>query len=72
MWMYILLFATYVAAVKYLRFRRRDHILTVLEKDRPLSSMTVPEAHNIMMQLQELEFPYAFKKARTISLLKVR
>ncbi|CVK96607.1 uncharacterized protein FMAN_10938 [Fusarium mangiferae] len=68
--MYILLLTTYVAAVRYLRFRRRDQILAALEKDRPLSSMTVPEAHNIMMQLQELEFPYAFRKARTISLLK--
>ncbi|KAG5801045.1 hypothetical protein H9Q74_014401 [Fusarium xylarioides] len=70
MWMYILLIAMYAAAVKYLRFRRRDRILTVLEDNKPLSSMTVPEAHNIMMQLQELEFPFAFKKARTISLLK--
>ncbi|KAF5246485.1 hypothetical protein FANTH_6857 [Fusarium anthophilum] len=70
MWTYILLFLMYLAAVKFLRFRRRDRILTVLGKDRPLSSMTVPEAHSIMMQLQELEFPCAFMKARTISLLK--
>ncbi|KAF5689920.1 hypothetical protein FCIRC_1154 [Fusarium circinatum] len=70
MWTYILPFFMYLAAVKYLRFRRRDDILTILGKDRPLSSMTLPEAHSIMMQLQELEFPYAFMKARTISLLK--
>ncbi|ODM19405.1 hypothetical protein SI65_04389 [Aspergillus cristatus] len=32
--------------------------------------MTVKEAHGIMAQLQELEFPYAFAKARQIALLK--
>jgi hypothetical protein len=34
--------------------------------------MTVTEAHAIMAQLQELEFPYAFAKARRMALLKVR
>ncbi|PVH81288.1 hypothetical protein DL98DRAFT_490331 [Cadophora sp. DSE1049] len=32
--------------------------------------MTTEEAHRIMTQLQELEFPYAFHKARKIALLK--
>ncbi|KAF5542817.1 hypothetical protein FPHYL_11441 [Fusarium phyllophilum] len=41
-----------------------------MEKNRPLSSMSALEAHNIMMQLQELEFPHTFRNARTISLLK--
>jgi hypothetical protein len=34
--------------------------------------MTTKEAYDIMTQLQELEFPYAFNKARVIALLKVR
>jgi hypothetical protein len=33
--------------------------------------MTTEEAHSIMTQLQQLEFPYAFNKARKIALLKV-
>lgn len=34
--------------------------------------MTTKEAHDIIAQLQLLEFPYAFNKARKIALLKVQ
>ena len=40
-------------------------------KDRPLSSMTVAEAHQITRELRELEFPYSMHSAMKISLLKV-
>ena len=33
--------------------------------------MTVKEAHAVMAELQEMEFPYAFAKARRMALLKV-
>lgn len=33
--------------------------------------MTTKESYEIMTQLQELEFPFAMGKARSISLLKV-
>lgn len=65
--------SSYMALVKLLRYRRMAKIEApfTLGK-RELSSMTIKEAHEIMTQLQELEFPYAFAKARQISLLKVR
>ncbi|KAJ5209292.1 hypothetical protein N7449_003671 [Penicillium cf. viridicatum] len=37
---------------------------------KDLSEMTAKEAHAILSQLQELEFPHAFSKARKIALLK--
>ncbi|EYE96441.1 uncharacterized protein EURHEDRAFT_385287 [Aspergillus ruber CBS 135680] len=63
--------SSYMALVKLLRYRRMAKIEApfTLGK-RELSSMTIKEAHEIMTQLQELEFPYAFAKARQISLLK--
>ncbi|KAK1148904.1 hypothetical protein N8T08_007576 [Aspergillus melleus] len=60
-----------MALVKVLRYRRMAKIEAPFANGRrPLSSMTVNEAHAIMAQLQELEFPYAFAKARRIALLK--
>lgn len=64
---------SYMTLVGLLRYRRMAKIKAPFTPGkRQLSSMTVKEAHGIMAQLQELEFPYAFAKARQIALLKVR
>ncbi|KAK6527210.1 hypothetical protein TWF281_010400 [Arthrobotrys megalospora] len=64
--------AAYLLTVRFFRYKRRDGVTAKFSgKGRPLSDMTAAEAHEIMTMLQELEFPYAFQKARTISLLKV-
>ncbi|KAL7624942.1 hypothetical protein AAE478_004156 [Parahypoxylon ruwenzoriense] len=61
----------YVVLVRFLRYQRADEMARPFgEGKRSLSSMTTDEAHTIMSNLQELEFPSAFTKARTISLLK--
>ncbi|CRG92046.1 hypothetical protein PISL3812_09101 [Talaromyces islandicus] len=67
----VLVLIGYIALVGLLRYRRMTRIEApfTLGK-RQLSSMTVKEAHEIIAQLQELEFPYAFAKARQIALLK--
>ncbi|KAL4978707.1 hypothetical protein BDW66DRAFT_157932 [Aspergillus desertorum] len=60
-----------MALVKLLRHRRKAEIeAPFVTGRRPLSSMTVEEAHAILAQLQELEFPYAFAEARRMALLK--
>ncbi|KAJ5399399.1 hypothetical protein N7465_009888 [Penicillium sp. CMV-2018d] len=64
-------FISYMALVGLLRYRRMAKIegpFAPGKKD--LSEMTVKEAHAILSQLQELEFPHAFSKARKIALLK--
>lgn len=61
----------YLGLVRYMRYKRSEAMLSSFGKDRPLSTMTTAEAHRIMTNLQELEFPHAFKKARTVALLKV-
>ncbi|RDW70529.1 uncharacterized protein DSM5745_08040 [Aspergillus mulundensis] len=62
---------SYIALVRALRHRRMANIeAPFINGKRPLSSMTVSEAHAIITQLQELEFPYAFGKARRMALLK--
>ncbi|EED14611.1 conserved hypothetical protein [Talaromyces stipitatus ATCC 10500] len=61
----------YLALVRRHRYRRMIEIgRPFTDGKRELSSMTTKEAHAIMAQLQELEFPYAFAKARQIALLK--
>ncbi|OLN83312.1 hypothetical protein CCHL11_03129 [Colletotrichum chlorophyti] len=63
--------SVYLICVRTLRYRRRDEIEAPFTTgDRPLSSMTVKEAYEIITKLQELEFPFAFGKARKIALLK--
>ncbi|KAH6680464.1 hypothetical protein B0J14DRAFT_266164 [Halenospora varia] len=65
------LLLTYLLLVRYLRYQRRDRISYSFSNGRrPLSSMTTEEAYHIMTQLQQLEFPHAFNKARKIALLK--
>ncbi|KAF9886723.1 hypothetical protein FE257_011100 [Aspergillus nanangensis] len=67
----VIVLTSYLVLVKMLRYRRRAKIeVPFANRRRPLSSMTVKEAHEIMTQLQELEFPYAFAKARQMALLK--
>ena len=62
----------YLLLVRFLRYKRAERINSDFSTGkRPLSSMTTEEAHDIMTQLQQLEFPYAFNKARMIALLKV-
>jgi hypothetical protein len=63
---------SYISIVRRLRYRRRAKFEAPFGPGkRNLSSMTVKEAHSIITELQELEFPYAFSKARRIALLKV-
>jgi hypothetical protein len=62
----------YVAVVQAYRHRRKNALAASFVKDgRPLSEMTTTEAYGIISNLQELEFPSAFNKARKIALLKV-
>ena len=69
----VLLAICYFVRVQTLRYRRKTQIeAPFVGEKRPLSSMTTKEAHDIVAQLQLLEFPYAFEKARKIALLKVR
>lgn len=66
-------FISYIALVRLLRYRRMVKIEAPFASGKKdLSEMTVKEAHAILTQLQELEFPHAFSKARKIALLKVR
>lgn len=51
------LLGAYLLTTQYLRFQRRNRIKSAFA-DRPLSSMTVHEAHEIMRELRELEFPH--------------
>ncbi|KAJ9426002.1 hypothetical protein QL093DRAFT_2586368 [Fusarium oxysporum] len=58
-------------AFRFLRYRRKIAIeANFTSGKRSLSGMTTKEAHDIIAQLQLLEFPYAFNKARKIALLK--
>lgn len=69
----ILTLTIYLTLAQHLRYQRKTAIEAPFTTDkRPLSSMTIEEAHAIITQLQELEFPYAFAKARRMALLKVR
>ncbi|KAK1144810.1 hypothetical protein N8T08_004822 [Aspergillus melleus] len=61
--------ALYLALVRYLRYQRRN-VIKARFTNRPLSSMTISEAHEIIRELRELEFPYAMHSAMKISLLK--
>lgn len=61
----------YLLMVRGLRYRRMSDIERPFTKGgRPLASMTVEEAHSIVNQLQLLEFPRAFAKARQIAQFK--
>lgn len=62
----------YILLVRYFRFQRRDKIQARFKQTgRPLSSMTVKEAHQIIREMRELEFPYTLHNAMKLSLLKV-
>lgn len=68
-----LTFVAYLILVRSYRYARRDEIEGQFRSGgRELSTMTGKEAFEILAQLQELEFPYAFAKARQMALLKVR
>lgn len=62
--------AVYILIVGKCRYQRCKAIQSRF-KDRPLSSMTVAEAHQIIRELRELEFPYSMHNAMKLSLLKV-
>lgn len=62
----------YVLAVQYFRFQRCDRSESQFRRaGRPLSSMTVKEAHDIIRQLRELEFPFALRTSTRMTTLKV-
>ncbi|CAI6098696.1 unnamed protein product [Clonostachys chloroleuca] len=66
-----LTFVAYLILVRSYRYARRDEIEGQFRSGgRELSTMTGKEAFEILAQLQELEFPYAFAKARQMALLK--
>ena len=60
----------YLYIVRRRRYARAHKISRAFES-RPLSSMTLKEAYAIIEELQTLEFPTAFDKARAYALLKV-
>lgn len=61
----------YVLLVRGLRYVRMAKIQRPFAQDgRPLASMTVSESHKINEELQQLEFPRAFAKARRMAQLK--
>lgn len=69
-----LLVLSYLFLVRCLRYRRAEKIKAGWGDGpgkRPLSSMTGEDAFKILLELQELEFPAAFNKARAVALLKV-
>lgn len=68
----IALTGLYLLLVRWFRFQRCLAIQARFQlPERPLSSMTVKEAHQIVRELRELEFPYSLHTAMKISLLKV-
>ncbi|KAL5366453.1 hypothetical protein BJX96DRAFT_182615 [Aspergillus floccosus] len=57
--------------VRYFRFKRCHDIESRFKLvNRPLSTMSVREAHRIIREMRELEFPYTFHSAMKLSLLK--
>ncbi|PKY02886.1 hypothetical protein P168DRAFT_283622 [Aspergillus campestris IBT 28561] len=66
----ISLLALYLYLVRTRRFNRRDAIQSRFSEKHPPSSMTVGEAHQIVRELRELEFPYSMHNAMKLSLLK--
>lgn len=68
----VIVLTTYMVLVRYLRYKRKASIEEpYFGGKKSLSEMTVMEAHEVINQLQQLEFPSAFAKARRIALLKV-
>ncbi|CAG7962796.1 unnamed protein product [Penicillium nalgiovense] len=66
-----IVFISYIVLVGLLRYRRMAKIEAPFAPGKKdLTEMTVKEAHVILNQLQELEFPHAFAKARKMALLK--
>lgn len=65
------LLALYIYLVRTRRFTRRDAITARFNEKHPPSTMTVGEAHQIVRELRELEFPYSMHNAMKLSLLKV-
>lgn len=66
--------SSYLLLVRCLRYRRAEKIKAGWGNGpgkRPLSNMTGEDAFKILLELQELEFPAAFHKARAVALLKV-
>jgi hypothetical protein len=69
---FLIVAIAYMLLVRAVRFRRATSMQAAFGPGkRSLSSMTRKEAFDIMTQLQELEFPSAMAKARTLALLKV-
>lgn len=67
------MFLGYLVYIQRYRFKRKDRLSDPFGRNRrDLSSMTLNEAYAIIEELQTLEFPTAFDKARAYALLKVR
>lgn len=65
------LLALYLYLVRTRRFNRRDAIQSRFNEKHPPANMSVGEAHQIVRELRELEFPYSMHNAMKLSLLKV-
>lgn len=70
-----LIISSYLLLVRCLRYKRAQKIAAGWGNgpgERTLSSMTGEDVFKILLELQELEFPSAFHKARAVALLKVQ
>lgn len=71
-WTAVAVSLIYLLTVRRYRYERSRTIESSFKDcGRPLSSMTVKEAHNIVRGMRQLEFPFAMHLAMKISLLKV-
>jgi hypothetical protein len=62
----------YILAVRKYRYQRARSVETkYYQNERPLSGMTVKEAHEVVRSLRELEFPFSMHLSMKLSLLKV-
>jgi membrane protein implicated in regulation of membrane protease activity len=59
-----------LAARKYRYQRARSIEKRYYQTERPLSGMTVKEAHEVVRNLRELEFPFSMHLSMKLSLLK--
>ncbi|OQE05266.1 hypothetical protein PENVUL_c026G06935 [Penicillium vulpinum] len=61
----------YILAVRKYRYQRASSAETkYYQNGRPLSEMTVKEAHEVVRNLRELEFPFSMHLSMKLSLLK--
>lgn len=71
-WIVVAVSLIYLVTVRRYRYEiSRTIESSFKDRGRPLSSMTVKEAHDVVRTMRQLEFPFAMHLAMKISLLKV-